>query len=85
MMANDLNPVARFDRAMPVMKMEPIGFERVDHFNMAAQLPVVVPRYDRNVATGRKITQQLGGFAPRGLVVNQIPKNDEPLWFVFAD
>jgi hypothetical protein len=67
------------------MKMEVIRFERVDHFDMAAQLPVVVPRNDQDFATRCEIAQQLGGFAPRHLVVNQIAQNNEPLRFVFAD
>jgi hypothetical protein len=65
--------------------MEPLRFERVDHFNMAAQLAVVVPRDDHDFATRCEIAQELGGFAPRRLIVNQIAKNNEPLRFVFAD
>jgi hypothetical protein len=70
---------------MPVVKMEALRFERVDHFNMAAQLAVVVPRDDHDFATRCEIAQELGSFAPRRLIVNQIAKNNEALRFVFAD
>lgn len=85
MVANDLDPAPCFDRTMPVMKMESIRFERVDHFNLAAQLPVVIPSDDQDFAARCEIAQQLGGFASRRLIVNQIAKNDEPLRIVFAD
>jgi len=45
-MADDLNAFPDLGRAMAVMKMELLRLERVDHLDVAAQLPIVIPRHD---------------------------------------
>jgi hypothetical protein len=82
MMPDDLNATSRVDRAMPVMKMVPIGLERFAHFDVAAQLPIVISSDHDHFATLTKFAQKLSGFACRGLVVNEVAENDELLRFV---
>ena len=55
MMADDLNAIRGVHCAMSVMKMKTIGLKRVDHFNVAAQLPIVVPGNDYDFATRSEI------------------------------
>ena len=82
-MSDDLNPIGNARRAVAVMKMKLRGLECVDHFYMAAQLPVVVPGNDHNFATRREIPQQLRNFARRGFIVDQIAKNNEAFRRIF--
>lgn len=53
MMADDLNAFRNLDRAMAVMKMELPRLERIDHLDVAAQLPIVISRHDHDFTTVR--------------------------------
>ena len=85
MVTDDLDAAGRIRRAMPVMKMKPIRFQRVNHFDVAAQLPIVISRHDCDCTTFGKSAQQLDGFARRCFVVNQITEDDNAAWFVLVD
>jgi hypothetical protein len=85
MMADDLNATAAVDGTMPVMKMESIGLEGIAHFDLAAELPIMVASHDHDLAVLREFAEKRSGFACRCLVVNQIAENDEALRFVFRD
>jgi hypothetical protein len=85
MVADDLNAAFVLRQAMPVMKVEPLGLEGVDHLDVAAQLPVVITCDNHDLATCREIAQQLGRFASRRFIMNQVAKNNEAFRFVFGD
>ena len=84
-MADDLNAFRDLNLAMAVMKMEPLRLERVDHLDVAAQLAIVVSRYDHDVTTVGKSLQKPGRFSGRGLIMHQVAQNDEALRLVLAD
>lgn len=84
-MADNLNSTSAVDGAMPVMKMEPLRFKRVNHFEVTAQLTIVIARHDNHLATIGEVAQKRSSLARRGFVVNEIAENDEPLRFVFVN
>ena len=85
MMSNNLNAIGNLRCAVTVVEMKLRGLKRVDHFDLAAQLPVVVPGHDHDFATRREIAQQLRRFARRGLIMNQVAKNNEATRRVFVN
>lgn len=76
-MADDLNATGRIRCAMPVMKIKLIRFNRVEHFDFSAQVPIVISGNYDDLASFRETAKQLGRFAPCRLIVNQIAQNDE--------
>jgi hypothetical protein len=76
MMADDLDPMSTFGRAMTMMKMEADRFPGLLHFNLAAQLPIVISRDNDRLAVRRQILQKLRGLRRGGLVVDQVAEDD---------
>lgn len=79
-----LNTIRDICGAVAVVKMELLGLQRINHFHRPAQFPIVVSRDDDNLATRRKLTQQLRRLPSRRFIVNQIAKNNEAARTVFA-
>jgi hypothetical protein len=76
MMADDLDPLPSFGRAMAMMKIEALRFPGLLHFDLAAQLPIVIPRDHDRLAVRRQILQKLRGFRRGRLVVHQVAEDD---------
>ena len=84
MMSDDLDPMAMLGRAMAVMKTKLGGFPGLDHFNPAAELPVVVSRDDNGFATRRDILQEMGCLRRGSLVVDEVPQDNQLTRAIFA-
>jgi hypothetical protein len=78
MMPDDLDPVRWFRRAMAVMEMKSSGRPGLDHFHLAAQLPIVISRDDDWLTNVSEALQQLRRLRGRCAVVDQIAQDDEP-------
>lgn len=85
MMTDNLDATGVFHRAMSVMKMETIRFQRVHHFDVAAQLPIVIAGYHHDITMLGQISQQPGCFARRRFIMNEVAENDQASWFVLRD
>jgi len=85
MMPDDLDAVPALGRAMAMMKMEALGFPRFHHLNLAAQLPIVVPRDDNRLAMHREVLQKCGGFRGRGLIVDEVAEDNYLTRPIFID
>ena len=75
-MADDLDPRSPIDGAMAMMKMEVFGFPRLNHFNLTAQLPIMIPRDDNRLAVGRQILEKFGGFRRGSLIVDEVAEDN---------
>ena len=84
-MTDNLNAMSGLDRAMAVMKMEPIGLDRIDHFDLPAQLPIVVTGDYNDFAALTELSQKLPGFARRGFVMHEITENNKAFGRVSID
>ena len=76
MMSDDLDPLPSIGRAMAMMKIEMFGFPGLDHFNLAAQLPIVIPRNDYRLAVYGEILQKFGGFRRGRFIVDQVAEDN---------
>jgi hypothetical protein len=76
-MPDDLDSIRRLDDAMPMMKIEALGFPRVEQLNLAAQLSVVVPRNHNRLAKTLDPFQQLTSFNGSISIVHEIAENDQ--------
>ena len=70
---------------MAVMKIKAFGFPRINHFNLTAQLPIVIPRNDNRLAARRQIPQKFGRFHRRCFIVNKVAKDNQPARLIFID
>ena len=77
MVPHDLDPVRDIRGAMTVMKKKLLRLQRIDHLDVAAQLPVVVPGNDHHFTSPRETAQQLSRFPGRHFIVNQIAEDDQ--------
>lgn len=82
-MADDLDKTALLHLAMAMMKVKPISFEELNHFNLSAYLPVMISCYDDNFAMLSQFTQEPRGFAGRGPIMDQIAQDDQTARPVF--
>lgn len=85
MMPDDLDAAPPLGRAMAMMKMEALGFPRLHHLNLAAQLPIVVSRDDNRLAMRREVLQKFGGFRGRRLIVDEVAEDNELTRLIFID
>ena len=76
-MTDDLGEIARFGRAMAVVKMKAIRLQKLNHFDLTMYLPVMISCYRHHVTPNRHVPEELGRFPRRGLIVNQIAEDDE--------
>jgi len=68
-----------------MMKMKLLGLPRLDHLDLAMQLPIVISR-DHNWLTNLpKLLQQLDGLGRRRSIVHQVAQDDEPKWPIFIN
>ena len=77
MVPDYLNAIHNIGSAMAVVKTELLRVQRVDHFDMTAQLPIVITGNDYHATTLRKPAQQFRRFARRRFVVNEIAEDDK--------
>jgi len=66
------------------MKKKLLSLERIDHFDVAAQLPVVLPGNDDHFRMRSEIAQQLSRFSGSRLVMDQIAEDNQTPGRVFT-
>ena len=84
-MADDLDLVRPSRRTLAMMKIKALGLPRLNHFNVSAQLAIVIARDDNRFAMRCQISQKLRGFQSRGLLVNKVAQNDQTPRLVFIN
>jgi len=85
MMANDLNPARGIGGAMSVVEIERVRLQSLPHFDVPAQLPIVITGDHHHLTTLGKAAQELGRFARRRFVVNKVAQDDQLARLIFAD
>ena len=68
-----------------MMKMKAFRFPRLHHFDVAAQLPIVISRDDNQLTNVPEASQQFGCLPGRGSIVDQIAQDDELIRLIFRD
>jgi hypothetical protein len=85
MMADYLNPAPGVGSTVPVVEKEIARLQRLPHFNVSSQMPIMITGDDYHLTTFGEIAQELGCFPRRRFVMNQVAQNDQPAWFIFVD
>jgi hypothetical protein len=68
-----------------VVKKETVRLQRVPHFNVPAQLAIVITGNHHHLTTLGKAAQELGRFARGRFVVNEVAQDDQLARLIFVD
>ena len=85
MMSNDLDSLRLIHGTMAMMKMEAFDFPRLHHFNVTAQLPIVIARDNDRLAVRRQILQEARRFRGCCLIVDEIAQDNQMARLIFID